>query len=79
MGRRDTGRKERGRHPWERGQLEQRNVTHPEIICTEEEELSIPTLSLSSSFNILLSGFVSQVWVVTVRRQWKRSGKNNYF
>ena len=61
MGRRDTGRKERGRHPWERGQLEQRHRgrTQPETAVHSKRRALIPTLSLSS----LLFLFYLVLWV----------------
>ena len=59
MGRQDTGRKERGQHPWERGQLEPRHRgrTHPETAMhLKRRTLNSNPQPQLPPFHILLSG-----------------------
>lgn len=49
MGRRDTGRKERGRHPWRGDSLSKgTEAGHIPRLMHSKRRTSIPTLSLSS-------------------------------
>ena len=52
MGRRDPGRKERGQHPWEREQLEQRHRfrTHPETAMHAKRRTQFQPSSSAPSF-----------------------------